>query len=167
MLVPGGRIPFQAQFSSNKPGTLSNSRRLLVTRARPSLRAWAAMCRSLTPIGWPVSRVQSECCHNGKQPFHHMKESTSGSQNLRSPPDCAPDRCSSRPREPVPPALWTILPCARESKGEEAQPKYIFNKTCAGNEGMNVCMGLQDWTFAPFPRSRQCSCLFHPGSQKP
>lgn len=37
------------QFSSHKPSTRSNSRRLLVIRTRPSLRAWAAMCRSFTP----------------------------------------------------------------------------------------------------------------------
>ena len=42
-----------AQFSSCKASTRSNSRRLLVTRVKPSLRAWAAICRSFTPMVWP------------------------------------------------------------------------------------------------------------------
>ena len=43
-----------AQFSSRKPSTRSNSRRLFVTKTRPSLRAWPAICRSFTPIGVPL-----------------------------------------------------------------------------------------------------------------
>lgn len=41
-------------FSVSSPGTRANSSRLWVTRVSPSLRARAAMCRSLTPIGQPA-----------------------------------------------------------------------------------------------------------------
>jgi hypothetical protein len=46
--------PPSAQFSSRKPSTRSNSRRLFVTKTRPSLRAWPAIWRSFTPIGLPL-----------------------------------------------------------------------------------------------------------------
>jgi len=39
------------QFSTIKPGTLTNSDTLWVTTTKPSLRAWAAMCKSFTPMG--------------------------------------------------------------------------------------------------------------------
>ena len=39
------------QFSTSSAGTLANSPTLLVTMTSPSLRAWAAMCRSFTPMG--------------------------------------------------------------------------------------------------------------------
>ncbi len=39
------------QLSSINPGTRSNSRRLLLTRVKPSLRACAAIGRSLMSIG--------------------------------------------------------------------------------------------------------------------
>lgn len=42
------------QLSSSKAGTRANSRWLWVTRVRPSLRAWAAMCRSFSLMGWPA-----------------------------------------------------------------------------------------------------------------
>ena len=42
------------QFSKRKPSTRSNSRRLLLNKTSPSLRAWAAMCRSFSPISRPV-----------------------------------------------------------------------------------------------------------------
>jgi hypothetical protein len=48
------RQPLAIQFSVSNPGTRSNSPRLLVTSVSPSLRAWAAMCRSFTPIGRPT-----------------------------------------------------------------------------------------------------------------
>ena len=47
--------PAVTQFSVSRPGTRSNSRRLFDTSVRPSLRAWAAMCRSLTPMGRPAA----------------------------------------------------------------------------------------------------------------
>lgn len=46
---------FTIQFSTLRPGTRSNSRRLLVTSARSTLRAWAAMSASREPIGVPCS----------------------------------------------------------------------------------------------------------------
>ena len=42
------------QFSTIKPGILENSDVLFVTTTKPSLRAWAAMCKSFTPIGCPA-----------------------------------------------------------------------------------------------------------------
>lgn len=44
----------QAQFSICKSGTRSNSLVLLVTRVNPEARAWAAIHRSLLPIGRPI-----------------------------------------------------------------------------------------------------------------
>ena len=41
----------RAQFSIRSPGTRPNSPGLLVTRVAPTLRAWAAMRRSLAPMG--------------------------------------------------------------------------------------------------------------------
>ena len=44
----------QTQFSSFSPGTLSNSRRLLLTSGTPSASACAAIQRSLLPMGVPA-----------------------------------------------------------------------------------------------------------------
>lgn len=52
----------QVQFSSSRPGTRWNSRRLLLTRVSPSLRAWAAMCRSFTPMGVPLPSRWARIC---------------------------------------------------------------------------------------------------------
>ena len=49
----GCQCPFCTQFSISSAGTRSNSAVLLVTSTKPSLRAWAAMCRSFTPMGRP------------------------------------------------------------------------------------------------------------------
>ncbi len=43
-----------AQFSTFNPATRLNSRVLLVTTVRPSARAWAAISRSMLPIGVPA-----------------------------------------------------------------------------------------------------------------
>jgi len=45
-----------SQSSSSKPSIRWNSRRLLVTRIAPSASAWAAINRSMLPIGVPTLR---------------------------------------------------------------------------------------------------------------
>jgi len=48
-----GPVIFSNQFSSFNPFTRWNSRRLSVTSTASTTRAWAAIQRSLAPIGWP------------------------------------------------------------------------------------------------------------------
>src|SRR5699024_4447184 len=48
-----GLLVYSAQFSSSSSGTRANSPVLLVTRVRPSARAWAAISISSGPIGVP------------------------------------------------------------------------------------------------------------------
>ena len=58
-----------SQFSIISSGIRENSFTLPVTRIRPKANAWAAMSKSLPPIGVPARSKATSAWHNAAQYF--------------------------------------------------------------------------------------------------